>query len=59
MITLIIVLLVFGFAVWFINTFFTALDPKFKAVINFVIALALLLYLLDFFGVYSFPALRK
>lgn len=49
-ISLLIVFVIVGFALWMVNTYIP-MQPPFKTVLNVVIVLVLLLWLLNIFGV--------
>ena len=53
MIQLLLVLLVVGFVVYFVNTALP-IDAKFKIVINFIVSMCLLVFVLNFFGITDF-----
>lgn len=57
MIQLIILLAVFGFLLYLLNTY-VPMAPPFKAIINFVVVLILILYLLNVFGIGGPPLPR-
>lgn len=50
LIAVVIILIVVGFLLWLLNTKLP-LDATIKAIINFVVVLAVVLWLLDAFGV--------
>lgn len=52
MITLLVYLAIAGVIVWLFN-YLIPMDPKFKTVINVIIALFLFLYILQVLGVWS------
>ena len=51
LISLLVVLVICGVIVWFVQTYIP-LAPPFKAAISIVVAIGLLLYLLEAFGVW-------
>ncbi len=51
LITLIVVLVLVGIALWFVNTQISIIDPKILKIINIVVVIAVGLWLLNVFGV--------
>ena len=49
MIELLVVLVVVGVALWLVNTY-VPMQPPFKTVINVIVVLALVVWVLQFFG---------
>jgi hypothetical protein len=49
LITLIVVLVIVGVALWLINAFIP-MDPKIKTILNVVVVIAVVLWLLQAFG---------
>lgn len=58
MVSLLVTLVVVGVLLYLLNAL-VPLDGKIRLVINVLVCLFLFLYLLDFFGVWSMPALRR
>ncbi len=52
LITIVIVLLVVGVGLWLINAYIP-LDPKIKKIINIVVVVAVVIWLLQVFGVWG------
>lgn len=53
---IILVLIVIGVALWAFNTYVTAIDPRFKQLINIIVVLCVVVYLLKAFGIWSYLA---
>lgn len=51
LIHLVIILAVIGVLLWAFNTYVTAIDPKMKRIINFVVIAVVILWLLGVFGI--------
>lgn len=58
MIGLLVVIVVAGVIVYLLNNLIP-MDPKFRMVANVLIGLFLFLYVLDAFGLFSLPAMRR
>jgi len=57
LISLLVILLIVGVALWAFNTYVTTIDPKIKGLINAVVVIAVLLWILQAFGVFG-PIVR-
>ena len=53
LISLIVILIVFGILLWVFNTHVTAIDPKVKSLINVVVVVVLILFVLYAFGIWD------
>lgn len=51
LISLFISLVVIGVLLWLFNNYVTAIDPKIKKIINWVVLAAVVIYLLYIFGI--------
>lgn len=58
MISLIILLMIVGVALWLINTYVPMAQPI-KTILNVVVIICVLLYLLQVFGVADIPLSRR
>jgi hypothetical protein len=50
-VSFLLVLVLIGVALWFFNVYVTAIDPKFKTLINAIVVLIALIWTLQAFGV--------
>ena len=55
---LIITLIIVGMLLWLVNTYLP-MDPKIKTILNVVVVIAVLLWLLQAFGVFGVPILNE
>jgi len=53
-ITIVIVLVILGVLLWFIETYIP-MSPPFKTAIRIVVVIGILLWLLQVFGIFSLP----
>jgi len=64
LLTVILVLIAVGVALYFFNTLPVPIDPRFKQLINWIVIVAVVVWLLNLFGVFAlfgavkFPSLK-
>ena len=54
MISLIVLMVIVGFALWLLNTL-VPMDPKVKQVVNALVLVLVFLYVLEGFGIFAAP----
>lgn len=57
MITLLVVIVIVGVCLWFLNQY-VPMAPPFKTAVNIIAVILLFLYVLSAFGLFHAPALR-